>query len=187
MLLGIGLLLVSAGLLAMTAVTPTSGWTTLIPGFVLSGAGIGLINPPLASTAVGVVHYSRSGMASGINNTFRQVGIATGIAGLGAVFQHDIVRNTLSALAGSAVPTHGLNTVLVSGGLGHYAASMPVSTRATLVHAYHVGFVEAFTSILLIAVAIAFVGAVCAFALVRASDFVAQEGAAESEPAVAAA
>ena len=74
----------------MTAVDASSGWTVLIPGFLLAGAGIGLINPPLASTAVGVVHHSRSGMASGINNTFRQVGIATGIAGLGAIFQHEV-------------------------------------------------------------------------------------------------
>ena len=80
----------AAGLLAMTAVDASSGWTTLIPGFMLAGAGVGLINPPLAATAVGVVHYSRSGMASGINSTFRQVGIATGIAGLGAVFQHEV-------------------------------------------------------------------------------------------------
>ena len=81
-----------------------------MPGFVLAGAGIGLINPPLASTAVGVVHHSRSGMASGINNTFRQVGIATGIAGLGAVFQHDVTRNTTAALAsgpGREVPARG--------------------------------------------------------------------------------
>ena len=70
-----------------------------MPGFVLAGAGIGLINPPLASTAVGVVHHSRSGMASGINNTFRQVGIATGIAGLGAIFQHDVTHNTTAALS----------------------------------------------------------------------------------------
>src|SRR5271170_4574807 len=100
-LLGSGLLLVSLGLLAMTAIDATSGWTTLIPGFVIAGTGIGMINPPLASTAVGVVHHSRSGMASGINNTFRQVGIATGIAGLGAVFQHDVTRNTTAALVSS--------------------------------------------------------------------------------------
>jgi EmrB/QacA subfamily drug resistance transporter len=90
LLLGTGLLLVCGGLLAMTAIDASSGWTVLIPGFVLAGIGIGMINPPLASTAIGVVHHSRSGMASGINNTFRQVGIATGIAGLGAVFQHDV-------------------------------------------------------------------------------------------------
>jgi EmrB/QacA subfamily drug resistance transporter len=90
LLIGAGLVLVSGGLLAMSAIDASSGWTALIPGFLLAGVGIGMVNPPLASTAVGVVHHSRSGMASGINNTFRQVGIATGIAGLGAVFQHEV-------------------------------------------------------------------------------------------------
>jgi EmrB/QacA subfamily drug resistance transporter len=89
-LLGVGLLFVGGGLLAMTAVTASSGWTALIPGFVLQGIGVGLINPPLASAAVGVVPPARSGMASGANSTFRQVGIATGIAALGAIFQHDL-------------------------------------------------------------------------------------------------
>src|SRR5438874_1202461 len=103
LLLGAGMLLVGAGLIAMTAVGATSGWTALVPGFLLAGAGIGMVNPPLASTAIGVVHHSRSGMASGINNTFRQVGIATGIAGLGAVFQHEVVRDTAASLARAGV------------------------------------------------------------------------------------
>ena len=125
MLLGAGMLLVSGGLLAMTAVDANSGWTTLIPGFLLAGFGVGLVNPPLASTAVGVVDVARSGMASGINNTFRQVGIATGIAGLGAVFQHEVTRNTSAALADSAPgravlgAAHGkLSSALVSGDVG---------------------------------------------------------------------
>lgn len=90
LLLGVGLLFISGGLLAMTLITPTSGWTALIPGFVLQGIGVGLVNPPLASAAIGVVPPARSGMASGANSTFRQVGIATGIAALGAIFQHDL-------------------------------------------------------------------------------------------------
>jgi EmrB/QacA subfamily drug resistance transporter len=136
LLLGLGLLFVSGGLLAMTAVTPSSSWTALIPGFVLQGVGVGLINPPLASAAIGVVPPERSGMASGANSTFRQVGIATGIAGLGAVFQHD---------------------------LGHGVLAQ---------HASKAAFVGAFTSILQIAAAVAFVGALGAFALVRSRDFV---------------
>jgi hypothetical protein len=65
------------------------------------------------------------------------VGIATGIAALGAVFQHDI--------------SHGM-----------------------LLHESHrVAFVGAFTSILEIASAIALVGAIAAFALVRSKDFIA--------------
>src|SRR5205823_1339227 len=135
-----GLLLVSAGLLTMTAVNASSDWTVLIPGFLLAGAGIGLINPPLASTAIGVVHHTRSGMASGINNTFRQVGIATGVAGLGAVFQHDVVRNTAAALGHAAVPVHALKGAIVSGSVGRVAAALPAGPRASLLHAYRAGF-----------------------------------------------
>jgi EmrB/QacA subfamily drug resistance transporter len=191
LLLGVGLLLVSAGLLAMTAVDASSGWTTLIPGFVLAGAGVGLINPPLASTAVGVVHYSRSGMASGINSTFRQVGIATGIAGLGAVFQHDVTRQTHSVLAASAPGrevlsvAHGkLSSALVSGDVGALARSLHAAARSALTHSYRIGFTDALTSILTIAAVVALAGSALAFALVRGRDFVVSAQPAEAhEPA----
>ncbi len=56
----------------------------------MSGAGVGLISPALAAAMVSVLPTERSGLGSGINNTFRQTGIAAGIAGLGAIFQrHD--------------------------------------------------------------------------------------------------
>jgi EmrB/QacA subfamily drug resistance transporter len=190
-LLGAGLLLVAAGLLAMTAVDATSGWTTLIPGFVLAGAGVGMINPPLASTAIGVVHHSRSGMASGINSTFRQVGIATGIAGLGAVFEHEVMSTTSSRLAAAGqapavqAAAHGqLGTLLQSGEVSHIFGVLSPAARVALEHSYKVGFTEAFTTILLIAAGIAFVGAILALVLVRQRDFVgAQDAQSERAPA----
>ena len=71
-------------------------------GFIACGIGVGTVTPALASGAVSVVQPQRSGMASGANNTFRQVGIATGIAVLGAVFQSQIVSHTNAALAKTA-------------------------------------------------------------------------------------
>jgi EmrB/QacA subfamily drug resistance transporter len=180
LLLGGGLVLVGTGLLLMTAVTATSGWTTLIPGFVIAGAGVGMINPPLASTAIGVVPPARSGMASGINNTFRQVGIATGIAGLGAVFQHQVTHHATSLLAASGQApevlraTHGqLATSLESGNVTSIVGSLSPGARTALLHAYRVGFTDALTTILLIAATVALVGAVAGLALVRSRDFVA--------------
>lgn len=179
LLLGIGLVLVAGGLLTMTAVEANSGWTVLVPGFLLAGVGIGMINPPLASTAVGVVHHSRSGMASGINNTFRQVGIATGIAGLGAIFQHQVVHKTTALLSASGAgrqaiaSTQGhLAGALVSGEVRHLAKHLPAASSKALLHSYRIGFTGAFTSILEIAVVIAAVGAALALLLVRSSDFV---------------
>ena len=194
LLLGFGLILVSGGLLAMTAIDASSGWTTLIPGFVLAGAGVGLINPPLASTAIGVVHHTRSGMASGINNTFRQVGIATGIAGWGAIFQHDVTAKTTSALAASGPgrevlgAAHGrLSGALVSGDASRLAHSLPAPARQALSHAYRAGFTGALSTILVGAALLALAGSFFAFTLVRSRDFVSSEQGAqapgEREPA----
>jgi EmrB/QacA subfamily drug resistance transporter len=193
LLLGSGLALIGIGLLAMTGVDATSGWTILIPGFLLAGAGVGLVNPPLASTAVGVVPPERSGMASGINSTFRQVGIATGIAGLGAVFQHDVTRKTTAALHASGHAqailgaAHGhLGTLLESGEVSKVARALTPATRAALTHSYRVGFTSAFTTIAVIAAGIALSGAVLAFVLVRGRDFVSSKRAPEkAEPASA--
>jgi EmrB/QacA subfamily drug resistance transporter len=179
LLLGSGLTLIGIGLITMTVIDASSSWTALIPGFLLAGAGTGLVNPPLASTAVGVVPVERSGMASGINSTFRQVGIATGIAGLGAVFQHSVTRSTTAALrAGGHAPAilsaaHGhLGTLLESGEVSQIARSLAPTVRASLEHAYRVGFTEAFSTIALIAAILALVGAALAFVLVRSRDFV---------------
>ena len=198
-LLGSGLLLVGLGLLAMTTIEASSHWTVLIPAFVLAGAGVGLVNPPLASTAIGVVPAERSGMASGINSTFRQVGIATGIAGLGAVFQHSVTHGTTKALGalGQLAPVthaaHGqLSTLLQSGEVTQIAHTLSPLARAALLHSYRVGFVGAFTTISIIAAVLALSGSVLAFVLLRSSDFVSSSrepaaGAQTQQPVGAAA
>jgi predicted MFS family arabinose efflux permease len=117
-LFGIGMGLVGIALLLMRGITPSSGWTTLLAGFIVGGIGVGMVNAPLAATAVNVVEPRRAGMASGINNTFRQVGIATGIAGLGAIFQSN-VRG-----ADRAAFVHGLNEILLVGALVAFAGAV---------------------------------------------------------------
>ena len=100
-LLGLGLILIALGCDLATHVRPNSTWTVLLPGFIVAGFGIGITNPVVASAAVSVVPPEHSGMASGASDTFRQVGIATGIAGLGAVFLSQIRPATVTALAGT--------------------------------------------------------------------------------------
>jgi EmrB/QacA subfamily drug resistance transporter len=179
-MLGTGLLLIAAGCLAMAFTHPGSGWTVLLPGFILAGVGIGTINPVLASSAISVVPPQRSGMASGANSTFRQVGIATGIAGLGSVFQSQIQHKTLDALGstptGQALIAHGgagLQGAVLGGGVRQAAAALPdQASRAALLDAYHVGFSATLNTIMVIGSVIAMVGSIAAFALVRQRDFV---------------
>ena len=69
----------------------------MLPGFIVAGIGVGLLNPVIADVAVSVVSKERSGMAAGINDTFRQVGVAVGVAAWGAIFLAPRRRQDLGA------------------------------------------------------------------------------------------
>jgi EmrB/QacA subfamily drug resistance transporter len=174
-LLGTGLALVGIGLLFMHGVTPTSEWTTLLVGFLIAGVGIGVTNPAIGQAAIAVVPVEKSGMGSGINSTFRQVGIATGVAGLGAVFQSD-VNSKLGELLPRA--PQGLGEIVASSGSrGVAALHLPPTLHVKAVAAADVAFVGAFNSIILIAALLSFAGAITGFALTRSSSFVQSTGA----------
>jgi EmrB/QacA subfamily drug resistance transporter len=187
LLFALGLGLVGIGLLLMHGITVDSKWTTLLIGFIVCGAGVGITNPTIAQVAVGVVEPARSGMASGINNTFRQVGIATGIAGLGAIFQArtESKASTLIEAAG-ATPAkahawaHLIATQQVGKAIGE-AGSLQVKVAI----ATKTAFISALNEILLVGACIAFAGALGGLLLVRSEDFAHGTEAAEPAPAAA--
>ncbi len=179
-LFGIGMTLVGIGLLLMHGVTPASEWTALLAGFVVAGIGIGTTNPGIGQAAIAVVPVEKSGMGSGINTTFRQVGIATGVAGLGAVFQGQI-----DSKLGELLPhaPSGLGEVVASGGSRAVSElSLPPAIHAKAVHAADVAFVSGFNKILVIGAIVSFAGAILGFALVRSRDFVQPEGDGRESP-----
>jgi hypothetical protein len=107
----------------MRGVAVDSDWTVLLAGLIVAGIGAGLINVPLASTAVAVVEPARAGMASGINSTFRQVGIATGVAALGAVIAHFAASTGRGPEAAQGF-VEGLNEILLIGALVAFASAV---------------------------------------------------------------
>jgi EmrB/QacA subfamily drug resistance transporter len=185
-LIGPGFLILGVGLVLLYGIHDDSSWTHLIPGLTVAGVGIGMINPPLASTAVGVVPVARSGMASGVNSTFRQVGIATGIAALGSIFSQQVGDAVRPELSGK-VPAQALDglTAALSGGQVH-AAATGAQQAATAAQGPSVGqqafdlvqgvgtsaVVDALNHIIVIAAVIAFASAVLSLALIRQKDFV---------------
>jgi EmrB/QacA subfamily drug resistance transporter len=180
-----GLALVGIGLLLMRGLSADSGWEHLIPGFIFAGAGAGLVNPPLASTAVGVVTPDRSGMASGINSTFRQVGIATGIAGLGSIFTHTVSTHIVSMLSATPHLSSRAAHVIASGvsqGGGAKAglSQIPAQARVPVIHAVRASFTTGLNEIFLVGAIISFVAAVLTLVLIRSKDFEAE--AARSTP-----
>ena len=177
--MGVGLICAALALLLMGGITVDDEWTTLLPGFILAGIGIGMTNPGIAAVAVGVVEPARAGMASGINSTFRQVGIATGVAALGALFQHRVAADLTEQLPG-APP--GFSDAVSSAAANGAIASLPESIRDRAAAAAEHAFVAGLNEILLVGAAIAAIGGIASWLLVRNSDIVEPATATEARP-----
>jgi EmrB/QacA subfamily drug resistance transporter len=171
--LGVALTLTGIGLLLMEAVTPSSHWTVLLPGLIVCGVGIGLANPAIAQIALALVPPERSGMASGISNTCRIAGLATGVAALGALLQTGISSHLRGAhlAAGSAV--------------AQAIASTGIHTRAVSITEDRMSFVTGLHDILGAGGGLLLVGAAATFALVGRRSLAGATPARAPEPQTA--
>jgi EmrB/QacA subfamily drug resistance transporter len=84
-MVSVGLLLVGAGMALLTLAQVDSSWAIGLPGSIVAMIGTGLFNPSITGFALGTVPERQSGLAAGVNDTFRQAGIAVGVAALGAL------------------------------------------------------------------------------------------------------
>lgn len=169
-LIGPGLVLVAVGMFLMTGLDAGSDWTHFIPGFIVAGLGAGMVNPPLASTAIGVVAPHKSGMASGVNNTCRQVGIAVGTAVYGTIFA-SAMRGSLE---GGPAGAHGgqLAGAVQHGSVDSVVGAVPEAQRAALTHDLLGAFASSLNDLLVVGGLVALAGGIAAFLLIRARDFV---------------
>jgi EmrB/QacA subfamily drug resistance transporter len=170
-MMSIGLAGGGVGLLMMSGVGAGDEWTTLLGGFLVAGAGVGLLNPVIADVAVSVVPKERSGMAAGINDTFRQVGVAVGIAVWGAIFIGRGADKVAELTAGTPAAIGDRPRQLVeaasSGNLDQALASVPPSAREQVSNAAGEGFLAGFNDVLTLGGVLALAGAVLALWLVR--------------------
>jgi EmrB/QacA subfamily drug resistance transporter len=170
-LMSAGLAIAGAGLLLMSGLNAGDEWTALLGGFLVLGVGVGLLNPVIGDVALSVVPKERSGMAAGINDTFRQVGVSVGVAVWGAVFVGtgaDKVRE-LTAGTSSATGDHPRQLVEAasSGSLHQAVAGLPPQAQPTVANAAGEGFLAGFNQVLTLGALICFAGAALALWLVR--------------------
>jgi EmrB/QacA subfamily drug resistance transporter len=167
-LLGTAMAAAAVGLASMAHLTATSTWLVLVPGFILAGIGLGITSTALASAALSAVEPARAGMAAGLTNTLRQVGTATGVAVLGALYASRVNHATLHALADQpAVPPgtgHRLAAAVASGAGTRVADLVPPEVRAAVAHAARAGTAGGLNGVLLAAAAFAAIGALVGFA-----------------------
>ena len=170
-----GMTLAGVGLLLMRGIEVGSEWTTIVAGATSVGLGIGLLMPTVAAAALGAAPVRQSGMASGLNSTFRILGVAIGVAALGAIMESE-VSSSLTASLGNVSP--GLVDVVSTGnvaGLGDQVSQ-----------ASAVAFVDGLNTILLISAIVAFSGAILAALLVRERKVEEERSLDAAAPAVAA-
>ena len=126
----------------------------------------------IADVALSVVPKERSGMAAGINDTFRQVGVAVGTAAWGAIFL-GVGASKTQSLAGGAVDhdqARGLVEAASSGALPQALHALPASARDTVRHATEEGFLHGLNEILMLGGILCLVGTGLALWLVREKE-----------------
>jgi EmrB/QacA subfamily drug resistance transporter len=185
-LMAIGLLGTGVGLLLMSGLQADSGWGALLPGFLVAGIGVGLLNPVVADVALSVVPTERSGMAAGINDTFRQVGVAVGVAAWGAIFLAR-ASDKVAALASSTPAAVGdrprqLVEAATGGHLASAVSALPHGPREIVAAATREGFLTGLNTILVIGAVVAFAGAALALWLVREREIEREQPALASTP-----
>jgi hypothetical protein len=124
-----------------------------------------------------VVQPQRAGMASGINSTFRQVGIATGIALLGSLFSNQVRTNVTSmvnAVPGLSGKGPQIAGAVQSGQIGNLIGRLPGPVRAQVGGITRAVFTGGLDHILLVAAIIAFVSGVITLFAIRQKDFAVQ-------------
>jgi hypothetical protein len=133
----------------------------------VTGIGIGLANPSIARIALSVVPRERAGMASGISNTFRVAGVATGVAALGALLQHRVEIRVRELLPGAP---HAVATAVTSGGTRAAAAAAGAGHHLEAAHAARAAYVSGLNLLFVVSAPALFLGAALVFALVRGRE-----------------
>jgi MFS family permease len=181
-LMTLGLVLTASAILIQSRITVHSGYGLLLPGFILMGAGMGLVMSPMSTAAMNAVDRTKAGAASGVLSMSRMVGSTFGVAVMGALVTTigrskidaglpHLPAATRSALANSITSGGSLN--------GHHQSLQIVSTVRG-------AFVSALSTGLTIGGVVTLAGALVAWILIETKTKTAEPEAAASAEQLAA-
>ncbi len=163
-LMTLGLLIVATSLFIQSQITVHSGYTLLLPGFILMGVGMGLVMSPMSTAAMNAVDRTKAGVASGVLSMSRMVGGTFGVAVMGALItaigKSKIDQQLPQLPAGTRAAI--ANSLGGGGSAGAHASPQVVDTVRE-------AFVSALGTGLKIGSAVTVVGAVLAWSLIQRS------------------
>jgi len=168
-----GLSLVALGLWLMSLVTAGRTWGVLVPGLLVAGIGLELVNPRLAVAAAATVKPHLAAVASRTSSAFRQLGTAIGVAVLGAVFATRLADSIGGAVSATPQLVQGgyassITARVLDGHLLRAATSAPGGAQDVL-PIVHAAFASAMHDVFLVAAVVALASAVLAVS-VRSRD-----------------
>ena len=144
-------------------------WTTFFPGIVVLGLGMGTTVAPLTNAVMGSVERRHAGIASGINNAVSRAGGLLAIAVLGVVLRSrfdgalDARLETLQLPSSIAAKVAAERTKLGAADLRDVEGPL----RDALHDAFAQAFVAGFRTVMLACAALAALGGVAAWVMVR--------------------
>jgi EmrB/QacA subfamily drug resistance transporter len=179
-IIGGGMLLIGAGgLMCALMIEATSSWPALVVGYSLIGAGVGLVMPTLADSAMSAVEPHRGGMAAGAITTARQLGYAIGVAVIGTVF----VARAENFLTGQGIPNPAGAAHAVAGGqAGQIIGGASPSTRSIVDGAVRGASAAGLDTGFLVAAGAGVLGGLAVLVLVRPRRVVAPVVVEDREP-----
>ena len=179
----VGLALTTLSLFLQTRITVFSGYTDLLPAFVLMGIGMALVMSPMSTAAMNAVPATKAGVASGILSMNRMVGGTFGVALLGTVFttmsRHRLEDNL------AQLPLSAAQKSAIADNIGQSSTGAQHATPQ-IVQAAHDAFIHGFTGAMVLSVSVAALGVVVAATLIQSVKRTAPEPAAQPEGAAEA-
>jgi EmrB/QacA subfamily drug resistance transporter len=166
----VGLTLAAIALYLQSQITIDTGYDYLLPTFALMGLGIGLTMSPMSTAAMNAVHEAKAGVASGILSMSRMVGGTFGVAAVGALFQHlsdNRLHERLGELPLSSQQQAWFANNLGSGAVAGKLKQLDPTTAREVGRAMKDTFVYSLSMSLRLSTAVAAVGVVIAFVLLR--------------------
>jgi predicted MFS family arabinose efflux permease len=176
-----GLVAVTAALLSLTLLEPGSSYRVLWPGFVLMGAGIGLVLTAGSDAILGNAGVDDAGVAGGLQSTAVQLGGVMGTTILGSILTSRVGSVLVGDLTGAGTPgpiaakLSGAKE-LVAQGVAPRFAGLPQQVSTAVTEGSHAAFMSGLHSAMTVAAAVAGIGAVSAL-FIRRADNVGVDGA----------
>jgi EmrB/QacA subfamily drug resistance transporter len=141
-----GLSLLGLSLFLQSQITPTTGYATLLPAFVVMGIGIALTMSPMSTAAMNAVNVAKAGVASGTLSMSRMVGGSLGVAVTGALFQNQFSTRVHDLTAGTPLAKYpsgqmfeavssGQSSQIANGASPQQASELLAVARNAFVHA----------------------------------------------------